>query len=85
MNHIKPPFLQGGLLGDGCCNAVLYYNVAPGAGFNSSLYKIGGYRRPSVSLDNLFLTNINFKSLIPAPGYQYPAILSQKIPATPTV
>ena len=84
MNNIKPPFHQRGQLGDGCCYYVYYNNnVAPGACFNSSLFKIGGYRRSSVSLDNLFLTNINFKSLIPAPGYQYPApaILSQKIPA----
>ena len=82
MNHIKPLFSSAAWW---VTVAVLYYNEAPGAGFNSSLFKIGGYRRPSVSLDILFLTNINFKSLIPAPGYQYPAILSQKIPATPTV
>ena len=66
MNHIKPPFLQHGRW---LTVGVTLYNVALGAGFNSSLFKIGGYHRPSLSLDNLFLTNINFKSLIPALGY----------------
>ena len=37
MNHIKPPFLQHGRW---LTVGVTLYNVALGAGFNSSLFKI---------------------------------------------